>query len=143
MILLKDNKEVPARSRTPSGGVGALLDSGGNIIVYGTAKSSEAKRGVLSQLIEKARAREDRKKSPGREEGRDRSQSRRSRKSPDGQKPKTPPGHSSASKVRSLYRSLKGGSGDAPGDGGDQDKSGETQQQQPSTGEFYRIKKIN
>ncbi|XP_011301531.1 RING finger protein 207 [Fopius arisanus] len=112
ILYMKESKEVPARSHTPSGGVGALLDSGGNIIVYGTAKSSEAKRGVLSQLIEKARMREDRKKSPGREEGRDRSQTRRSRKSPDQAKPKTPPGQASSSKVRSLYRTLKDTCGD-------------------------------
>lgn len=81
-------------------------------MVYGTAKSTDPKRGMLSQLIEKARTKDDRKKSPGREDGRDRSQSRRSRKSPDSAKPKTPPGHSSGSKMRSLYRSLKGGTGD-------------------------------
>ncbi|XP_034938049.1 RING finger protein 207-like [Chelonus insularis] len=129
ILYMKESKDAP-RSRTPSGGVGALLDSAGNIIVYGTAKSSEAKRGVLSQLLEKARPREDRKKSPGREESRDRSQSRRSRKSPDGQKPKTPPGHSSTSKVRSLYRSLKGGTGGDTGDNIEQEKVPESQQQQ-------------
>ncbi|KAK0166521.1 hypothetical protein PV328_004933 [Microctonus aethiopoides] len=150
ILYMKESKEqTPARSRTPLGGVEALLDSGGNIIVYGTAKSSENKRGVLSQLIEKARTREDRKKSPGREEGRDRSHSRRSRKSPDGQKPKTPPGHSSGSKVRSLYRSLKGGGssggGETTGDVIEQEKIGEsTQQQAPTIGtgdesEYQRI----
>ncbi|XP_046617695.1 RING finger protein 207-like [Neodiprion virginianus] len=110
-LYMKEAKEIPTRCRTPSGGVGAVLDSSGNIVVYGNAKSSDSKRGVLSQLIEKARTKEDRKKSPGREDGRDRSQTRRSRKSPDNSKPKTPPGHSSGSKVRSLYRSLKGGGG--------------------------------
>lgn len=119
-LYMKETKEIPTRCRTPSGGVGAVLDSSGNIFVYGTTKSTDPKRGVLSQLIEKARNKEDRKKSPGREEGRDRSQGRRPRKSPDSAKPKTPPGHSSASKVRSLYRSLKGGSGDTSVEGLDQ-----------------------
>lgn len=120
MFLYAESKEMPTRCRTPSGGVGAVLDSSGNIVVYGTAKSTDSKRGVLSQLMEKAWTKEDRKKSPGREEGRDRSQSRRSRKSPDSAKPKTPPGHSTTSKVRSLYRSLKGGSGDTSAEGLDQ-----------------------
>ena len=109
--------------------MGAILDSSGNIVVYGTAKP-DGKRGVLSQLIDKARTREDRKKSPGREEGRDRSQTRHSRKSPEGQKPKTPPGHS---KVRSFYRSLKGSTGDNSAEGLDQPERGERgsdQQQQ-------------
>lgn len=107
-----ETKEIPTRCRTPSS-VGAVLDSSGNIVVYGTAKSSDPKKGVLRELIEKARTKEDRKKSPGRDDGsRDRSQSRCSRKSPDGTKPKTPLGHSSSSKVRSLYRSLKGATGD-------------------------------
>lgn len=129
-----ETKEVPTRCRTPSGGVGAVFDSSGNIIVYGTAKSSDSKRGVLSQLIEKARTKEDRKKSPGREDGRDRSQSRRSRKSPDSAKPKTPPGHSTTSKVRSLYRSWKGGSGDTSAEGLDQaDRCMDGQQQQSHT----------
>ena len=106
-MVCADTKEVPTRCRTPSGGVEAVLDSSGNIVVYGTKAESKS-RGVLSQLIEKARTKEDRKKSPGREDGRERSQTRRSRKSPENVKPKTPPGLSSASKVRSLYRSLKG-----------------------------------
>ena len=128
-----ETKEVPTRCRTPSG-VGAVLDSSGNIVVYGTAKSSDPKRGVLSQLIEKARSKEDRKKSPGREESRDRSQSRRPRKSPDSTKPKTPPGHWSASKVRSLYRSLKGGSGDNSAEGLDQpERCTDSQQPQSHT----------
>lgn len=107
-------------------------------MVYGNAKSSDTKRGVLSQLIEKARTKEDRKKSPGREDGRDRSQTRRSRKSPDNAKPKTPPGNSSGSgsKVRSLYRSLKGGStggGDSSAEIIDQSViCGDNQQQQQS-----------
>ena len=127
-IFVSESKEMPTRCRTPSSGVGALLDSGGNIVVYGTTKQTDVKRGVLSQLIEKARPREDRKKSPGREEGgRDRSQSRRSsRKSPDNAKPKTPPGHggsSSSSKVRTLYRSLKG-VGSSGGTGGEGATSG-------------------
>ncbi|XP_063985367.1 RING finger protein 207-like [Diachasmimorpha longicaudata] len=144
ILYMKESKDVPPRSRTPSGGVGALLDSGGNIIVYGTAKSSEAKRGVLSQLIEKARTREDRKKSPGREEGgRDRSQTRRSRKSPDQAKPKTPPGQSSGSKVRSLYRTLKDTCGDII-DHGEKMSDSHQQQQSHSTGapeesEYQRI----
>ncbi|XP_014214264.1 RING finger protein 207-like [Copidosoma floridanum] len=116
--LYKDSKEVPTRCRTPSsagGGVEAILDSSGNIVVY--PKPVESKQGVLRQLIEKARTKEDRKKSPGREDGRDRSQTRRSsRKSPENAKPKTPPGHSSStSKVRSLYRQLKGGGGGGGG----------------------------
>ncbi|XP_012254387.2 RING finger protein 207-like [Athalia rosae] len=147
-LYMKETKEIPTRCRTPSGGVGAVLDSSGNIVVYGNAKSSDSKRGVLSQLIEKARTKEDRKKSPGREEGRDRSGTRRSRKSPDNSKPKTPPGHSSGggSKVRSLYRSLKGGRG---GDSSAEmvDQSGgntDQQQQQPQTAaaeesEYQRI----
>lgn len=112
-----------------------MLDSSGNIMVCGTVKSSDSKRGVFSQLKEKARCKEDRKKSPGREEGgRDRSQSRRSRKSPDGSKPKTPPGHSSGSKVRSLCRSLKSGSGDNSAEGLDQpERYADTQQPQSHT----------
>ncbi|XP_054004193.1 RING finger protein 207-like isoform X2 [Hylaeus anthracinus] len=143
-LYMKETKEVPTRCRTPSGSVEAVLDSSGNIVVYGTAKSTDSKRGVLSQLIERARTKEDRKKSPGREESRDRSQSRRSRKSPDGSKPKTPPGHSSASKVRSLYRSLKGGSGDTSVEGLDQPERC-TDAQQPQShmtgeeGEYQRI----
>ncbi|XP_076390958.1 RING finger protein 207 isoform X2 [Megachile rotundata] len=142
-LYMKENKEIPTRCRTPSG-VGAVLDSSGNIIVYGTAKASEQKRGVLSQFIEKTRSKEDRKKSPGREEGRDRSQSRRSRKSPDSTKPKTPPGHSSVSKVRSLYRSLKGGSGDTSAEGLDQpERCTDSQQPQSHTtgeeGDYQRI----
>ncbi|CAK9798900.1 RING finger protein 207 [Anthophora plagiata] len=143
-LYMKEPKEIPTRCRTPSG-VGAILDSSGNIMVYGTAKSSDSKRGMLSQLIEKARSKEDRKKSPGREESRDRSQSRRPRKSPDGTKPKTPPGHSSASKVRSLYRSLKGGSGDNSAEGLDQpERCTDSQQPQSHTaageeGEYLRI----
>ncbi|XP_076182653.1 RING finger protein 207 isoform X3 [Ptiloglossa arizonensis] len=131
-LYMKETKEVPTRCRTPSSGVDAILDSSGNIVVYGSAKASEPKRGVFSQLAERARTKEDRKKSPGREEGRDRSQSRRSRKSPDGSKPKTPPGHSSASKVRSLYRSLKGGSGDTSAEGLDQPERC-TEAQQPQS----------
>lgn len=87
----------------------------------------------MSQLIEKARTREDRKKSPGRDEsGRDRSGSRRSRKSPDNEKTrtKTPPGHSAGGKVRSLYRSLKGSSGDADAAAVEQEKNDSHQQQQ-------------
>ncbi|KOC68694.1 RING finger protein 207 [Habropoda laboriosa] len=142
-LYMKESKEIPTRCQTPSG-VGAVLDSSGNIMVYGTAKSSDSKRGVLSQLIDKARSKEDRKKSPGREESRDRSQSRRPRKSPDGTKPKTPPGHSSASKVRSLYRSLKGGSGDNSAEGLDQpERCTDSQQPQSHTageeGEYLRI----
>ncbi|XP_024944302.1 RING finger protein 207 isoform X3 [Cephus cinctus] len=140
-LYMKESKEMPTRCRTPSGGVGAVVDSSGNIVVYGTAKSSEAKRGVLSQLIEKARTKEDRKKSPGREEGRDRSASRRSRKSPDNTKPKTPPGHSSSgSKVRSLYRSLKGVSGDTSADTIEPERCTESQQQgQAAESEYQRI----
>ncbi|CAL7933218.1 unnamed protein product [Xylocopa violacea] len=144
-LYMKETKEVPTRCCTPSGGVEAVLDSSGNIVVYGTAKSSDSKRGVLSQLIEKARSKEDRKKSPGREESRDRSQTRRPRKSPDGTKPKTPLGHSSASKVRSLYRSLKGGSGDTSAEGLDQpERCTDSQQPQSHTtageeGEYQRI----
>ncbi|XP_034191990.1 RING finger protein 207 isoform X3 [Osmia lignaria lignaria] len=142
-LYMKENKEIPTRCRTPSS-IGAVLDSSGNIIVYGSAKSSEQKRSVLSQLIEKTRNKEDRKKSPGREEGRDRSQSRRSRKSPDSTKPKTPPGHSSVNKVRSLYRSLKGGSGDTSAEGLDQpERCTDSQQPQSHTtgeeGEYQRI----
>ncbi|XP_076633398.1 RING finger protein 207 isoform X3 [Colletes latitarsis] len=142
-LYMKEAKEVPTRCRTPSG-LGAVLDSSGNIVVYGTTKSTDSKRGVLSQLLEKARTKEDRKKSPGREESRDRSQSRRSRKSPDGSKPKTPPGHSSASKIRSLYRCLKDGSGDASAEGLDQPERC-TDAQQPQShmtgeeGEYQRI----
>ncbi|XP_076763514.1 RING finger protein 207 [Xylocopa sonorina] len=145
-LYMKETKEIPTRCCTPSGGVEAVLDSSGNIVVYGTAKASDSKRGVLSQLIEKARSKEDRKKSPGREESRDRSQTRRPRKSPDGTKPKTPLGHSSASKVRSLYRSLKGGSGDVSADGLDQPERCADPQQQPQShttaveeGEYQRI----
>ncbi|XP_076679813.1 RING finger protein 207 isoform X3 [Andrena cerasifolii] len=144
-LYMKESKEMPTRCRTPSGGVGAVLDSSGNIVVYGTAKSTDSKRGVLSQLMEKAWTKEDRKKSPGREEGRDRSQSRRSRKSPDSAKPKTPPGHSTTSKVRSLYRSLKGGSGDTSAEGLDQpERCTDAQKPQSHTaageeGEYQRI----
>ncbi|KAG5305558.1 RN207 protein, partial [Acromyrmex insinuator] len=144
-LYMKETKEIPTRCRTPSGGVGAVLDSSGNIVVYGTAKSTDPKRGVLSQLIEKARTqKDDRKKSPGREDGRDRSQSRRSRKSPDSAKPKTPPGHSSGSKMRSLYRSLKGGTGDTSAEALDQAERC-TDSQQPQShiagdeGEYQRI----
>lgn len=135
-LYMKETKEIPTRCRTPSGGVGAVLDSSGNIVVYGTAKSTDPKRGVLSQLIEKARTqKDDRKKSPGREDGRDRSQSRRSRKSPDGSKPKTPPGHSSGGKMRSLYRSLKGGSGDTSAEALDQaERCTDSQQPQSHIG---------
>ncbi|XP_066597625.1 RING finger protein 207-like isoform X2 [Prorops nasuta] len=138
-LYMKESKEMPTRCRTPSGDVGAVLDSHGNIVVYGTAKSSDPKRGVLSQLIEKAWTKEDRKKSPGRDEGRDRSQGRRSRKSPDGSKPKTPPGHSSASKVRSLYRSLKGSGADNSAEALDQ--SNDAQQTHPAgdEGDYQRI----
>ncbi|XP_050592693.1 RING finger protein 207-like isoform X3 [Bombus affinis] len=145
VLYMKETKEVPTRCRTPSADVEAVLDSSGNIIVYGTAKSTDSKRGMLSQLIEKARSKEDRKKSPGREESRDRSQSRRPRKSPDSTKPKTPPGHWSASKVRSLYRSLKGGSGDNSAEGLDQpERCTDSQQPQSHTtageeGEYQRI----
>ncbi|XP_015183062.1 PREDICTED: RING finger protein 207-like isoform X4 [Polistes dominula] len=132
-LYMKETKEMPTRCRTPSG-VGAVLDSSGNILLYGTTKSSEQKRGVLRELLDKARTKEDRKKSPGRDDGsRDRSQSRRSRKSPDGTKPKTPPGHSSGSKVRSLYRSLKGTTGDTSAEALDQPErctDGQQQQQQ-------------
>ncbi|XP_070161534.1 RING finger protein 207 isoform X3 [Polyergus mexicanus] len=144
-LYMKETKEIPTRCRTPSGGVGAVLDSSGNIVVYGTAKSTDPKRGVLSQLIEKARTqKEDRKKSPGREDGRDRSQSRRSRKSPDSAKPKTPPGHSSGSKMRSLYRSLKGSTGDTSAEGLDQaERCTDSQQSQShiagDEGEYQRI----
>ncbi|XP_070523807.1 RING finger protein 207 isoform X2 [Cardiocondyla obscurior] len=143
-LYMKETKEIPTRCRTPSGGVGAVLDSSGNIVVYGTAKSTDPKRGVLSQLIEKARTpKDDRKKSPGREDGRDRSQSRRSRKSPDSTKPKTPPGHSSGSKMRSLYRSLKGGTGDNSAEALDQAERC-TDSQPPQShlgdeGEYQRI----
>ncbi|XP_011701848.1 PREDICTED: RING finger protein 207-like [Wasmannia auropunctata] len=143
-LYMKETKEIPTRCRTPSGGVGAVLDSSGNIVVYGTAKSTDPKRGVLSQLIEKARTqKDDRKKSPGREDGRDRSQSRRSRKSPDSTKPKTPPGHSSGGKMRSLYRSLKGGTGDTSAEALDQAERPDSQQPQPhiagDDGEYQRI----
>ncbi|KAK2579398.1 hypothetical protein KPH14_003260 [Odynerus spinipes] len=150
-LYMKETKEMPTRCRTPSGSVGAVLDSSGNIVVYGTAKSSEPKRGVLRERIEKARSREDRKKSPGRDDGsRDRSQTRRSRKSPDGTKPKTPPGHSSTSKIRSLYRSLKGTTGDTSAEALDQPErctDGQQQQQQQQQshqtggeeGEYQRI----
>ncbi|XP_029175878.1 RING finger protein 207-like isoform X3 [Nylanderia fulva] len=142
-LYMKETKEIPTRCRTPSGGVGAVLDSSGNIVVYGTAKSTDPKRGVLSQLIEKARTqKDDRKKSPGREDGRDRSQSRRSRKSPDGSKPKTPPGHSSGGKMRSLYRSLKGGAGDTSAEALDQAERCTDSQQPPhlgDEGEYQRI----
>ncbi|XP_012277774.1 RING finger protein 207 isoform X2 [Orussus abietinus] len=128
-LYMKESKEMPTRCRTPSGGVGAVLDSSGNIVVYGTAKSSDSKRGVLSQLIEKARTKEDRKKSPGRDETRDRSQSRRSRKSPDEVKPKTPLSHSS-SKVRSLYRTLTGAASEQGGENSEQpERCSESQQQ--------------
>ncbi|XP_043280659.1 RING finger protein 207-like isoform X2 [Venturia canescens] len=148
-LYMKEAKEMPTRCRTPLGGVGALLDSGGNIVVYGPTKQPDVKRGVLSQLIEKARPREDRKKSPGREEGaRDRSVGRRSRKSPDNAKPKTPPGHggsSSSSKVRTLYRSLKGAASssnavtDGPVSGGQDgneqpERCTESQQRQSQSG---------
>lgn len=140
-LYMKETKEIPTRCRTPSGGVGAVLDSSGNIVVYGTAKSTDPKRGVLSQLIEKARTqKDDRKKSPGREDGRDRSQSRRSRKSPDSAKPKTPPGHSSGSKMRSLYRSLKGGTGDTSAEALDQaERCTDSQQPQSHIGKNERI----
>ncbi|XP_060828039.1 RING finger protein 207-like isoform X3 [Bombus pascuorum] len=144
-LYMKETKELPTRCRTPSADVEAVLDSSGNIVVYGTAKSTDSKRGMLSQLIEKARSKEDRKKSPGREESRDRSQNRRPRKSPDSTKPKTPPGHWSASKVRSLYRSLKGGSGDNSAEGLDQpERCTDSQQPQSHTtageeGEYQRI----
>ncbi|XP_025153096.1 uncharacterized protein LOC105189522 isoform X3 [Harpegnathos saltator] len=143
-LYMKETKEIPTRCRTPSGGVGAVLDSSGNIMVYGTAKSTDPKRGMLSQLIEKARTKDDRKKSPGREDGRDRSQSRRSRKSPDSTKPKTPPGHSSGSKMRSLYRSLKGGTGDTSAEALDQTEIRCTDSQQPQShigdeSEYQRI----
>ncbi|XP_011862094.1 PREDICTED: RING finger protein 207-like isoform X2 [Vollenhovia emeryi] len=143
-LYMKESKEIPTRCRTPSGGVGAVLDSSGNIVVYGTAKSTDPKRGVLSQLIEKARTpKDDRKKSPGREDSRDRSQSRRSRKSPDSAKPKTPPGHASGSKMRSLYRSLTGGTGDTSAEALDQAERC-TDSQQPQShigdeGEYQRI----
>ncbi|XP_043465928.1 RING finger protein 207-like isoform X2 [Leptopilina heterotoma] len=138
----RESKEATPRCRTPSGGMGAILDSSGNIVVYGSAPAKpDGKRGVLSQLIDKARTKEDRKKSPGREEGRDRSQTRHSRKSPENQKPKTPPGHS---KVRSFYRSLKGSTGDNSAEGLDQpergDKGGDQQQnQQCDDCEYQRI----
>ncbi|XP_011503717.1 PREDICTED: RING finger protein 207-like [Ceratosolen solmsi marchali] len=106
-MYTKDSKEIPTRCRTPCSGTETVLDSSGNIVVYET--KLESKRGVLSQLIEKARIKEDRKKSTGSEEVRDRSHTRRSRKFPENIKPKTPPGHSSTSKVLSLYRTLKGG----------------------------------
>nr|XP_033335833.1 RING finger protein 207-like isoform X3 [Megalopta genalis] len=145
-LYMKETKEMPTRCLTPSDGVGAVLDSSGNIIAYATPRPADSsKRGVLSQLIEKARSKDDRKKSPGREDGRDRSQSRRSRKSPDGSKPKTPPGHSSASKVRSLCRSLKGGSGDNSAEGLDRpERYADSQQPQSHTtageeGEYQRI----
>ncbi|XP_076233820.1 RING finger protein 207 isoform X3 [Calliopsis andreniformis] len=145
-LYMKETKEVPTRCRTPSSSVEAVLDSSGNIIVYGTAKSSDSKRGVLSQLIEKARTKDDRKKSPGREESRDRSQGRRSRKSPDSAKPKTPPGHSSTSKVRSFYRSLKGGSGDTSAEGLDQPErcmDGQQQQSHATAGEEGEYQRIS
>lgn len=134
-FVIEDTKEVPTRCRTPSSGgtVGAVLDSSGNIVVYGSTKSSDTKRGVLSQLIDKARTKEDRKKSPGREE-RDRSRGRSSRKSPDNTKPKTPPGHS---KVRSLYRSLKGAAGgDTSNEALDQDRCGDQQQATQQSGKY-------
>ncbi|XP_015438981.1 PREDICTED: RING finger protein 207-like [Dufourea novaeangliae] len=145
ILYMKETKEMPTRCCTPSDGVDAVLDPSGNIVIYGPVKTTDSKRGVLSQLIEKARGKEDRKKSPGREEGRDRSQSRRSRKSPDGSKPKTPPGHTPANKVRSLYRSLKSGSGDNSAEGLDQpDRCADSQQPQSHTtageeGEYQRI----
>lgn len=137
--IFAETKEIPTRCRTPSGGVGAVLDSSGNIMVYGTAKATDTKRGVLSQLIEKARTKDDRKKSPGREDGRDRSQSRRSRKSPDSTKPKTPPGHSSGGKMRSLYRSLKSGTGDTSAEALDQaERCTDSQQPQSHLGKKRR-----
>ncbi|XP_014471947.1 PREDICTED: RING finger protein 207-like isoform X2 [Dinoponera quadriceps] len=143
-LYMKETKEIPTRCRTPSGGVGAVLDSSGNIMVYGTAKSTDpTKRGVLSQLIEKARTKEDRKKSPGREDGRDRSQSRRSRKSPDSTKPKTPPGHSSGSKMRSLYRSLKGGTGDTSAEALDQAERADSQQPPSHIGDESEYQRIS
>ncbi|EZA48760.1 RING finger protein 207 isoform X3 [Ooceraea biroi] len=144
-LYMKETKEIPTRCRTPSGGVGAVLDSSGNIVVYGTAKATDPKRGVLSQLIEKARTKpDDRKKSPGREDGRDRSQSRRSRKSPDGSKPKTPPGHSSGSKMRSLYRSLKGGTGDTSAEALDQvERCTDPQQPQSHLGDESEYQRIS
>ncbi|XP_032669203.1 RING finger protein 207-like isoform X2 [Odontomachus brunneus] len=142
-LYMKETKEIPTRCRTPSSGVSAVLDTSGNIMVYGATKT-DPKKGVLSQLIEKARAKDDRKKSPGREDGRDRSQSRRSRKSPDSTKPKTPPGHSTGSKMRSLYRSLKGGTGDTSAEALDQADRCTADSQQPQShigdeGEYQRI----
>ncbi|KAJ8679580.1 hypothetical protein QAD02_015367 [Eretmocerus hayati] len=153
-IYAKDAKEVPTRCRTPSGGsnrpdLETHIDSSGNIVVYGT-KPDQPKRGVLSQLMEKARTKEDRKKSPGREDGsgggsRDRSQSRSrasSRKSPENlTKPKTPPGHTPTSRVRSLYRSLKGSGAGAPNDAccGQIDHQQQAQQQQGEECEYQRI----
>jgi hypothetical protein len=91
------------RCRAPCTDIEPVLDSSGNIIVYET--KNESKRGAFNQLIEKAKIKEIRRKSPGREEGRDR-QTRRSRKSPENMKPKTP-SHSSTNKALSLCRTLK------------------------------------
>lgn len=68
----------------------------------------DSKKGTLSQLIEKTKTKEDRRKISGHDENYERNQTRRSRKSPENMKPKTL--QSTTNKVRSLYRSLKGGS---------------------------------
>lgn len=101
-----EKREVTPRCRTTSGGVEAVLDTSGNIVVYGT--KVESKRGVLSQLVEKTRSKDDRKESPGREECRDRNPTRRSRKSPENVKHKLLPSLSSTTKISSFYRPLRG-----------------------------------
>ncbi|XP_058810457.1 RING finger protein 207-like isoform X3 [Phymastichus coffea] len=108
----RETKDMTDECGTSScGGVQTVLDSSGNILVYGT--KSESKKGVLSQLIEKAKMKEDRKKSFGYDESYERNQNRCSRKSPENQlKLKNVQGCNSTNKVRSLYRSLKGGNVD-------------------------------
>lgn len=68
----------------------AMLDSSGNVILYDTSQriqqttqgdAGRDKRGVISQLIEKVRTKEDRKKSP---EDRERGQVPRERSKSDG-----------------------------------------------------------
>ncbi|KAL0279720.1 UNVERIFIED_CONTAM: hypothetical protein PYX00_001217 [Menopon gallinae] len=80
------DKESRSRPRTPSqspGTMAAMLDQSGNVILYETQRTQQStpsdggeKRGVISQLFEKVRTKEDRKKSP---EDRERSQAQRER----------------------------------------------------------------
>ena len=62
-----------------------MLDSSGNVILYESQRSQpvqgDGKRGMISQLIEKVRTKEDRKKSP---EDRERGQIPRERSKSDG-----------------------------------------------------------